>query len=105
MTRQPLDVLRAIPELELVPLTESDVCCGSAGIYNLVEPDTSNVVLERKLAHIADGAARARRDGQSRLHDADRRRTAAVGFGDARGASGRAARRELRSGASHCVRR
>lgn len=49
----PLDVLRAIPELELVPLTESDVCCGSAGIYNLVEPDTSNVVLQRKLAHIA----------------------------------------------------
>ncbi|MGH7617870.1 MAG: (Fe-S)-binding protein [Gemmatimonadaceae bacterium] len=48
----PLDVLRAIPELELVPLAESDVCCGSAGIYNLVEPDTSNVVLERKLAHI-----------------------------------------------------
>jgi glycolate oxidase iron-sulfur subunit len=49
----PLDVLRAIPDLELVPLTESDVCCGSAGIYNLVEPDTSNVVLQRKLAHIA----------------------------------------------------
>jgi glycolate oxidase iron-sulfur subunit len=49
----PLDVLRAIPELELIPLTESDVCCGSAGIYNLVEPDTSNVVLQRKLAHIA----------------------------------------------------
>jgi glycolate oxidase iron-sulfur subunit len=49
----PLDVLRAIPDLQLVPLTESDVCCGSAGIYNLVEPDTSNVVLDRKLAHIA----------------------------------------------------
>jgi glycolate oxidase iron-sulfur subunit len=54
VTRQPLDVLRAIPDLQLVPLNESDVCCGSAGIYNLVEPDTSNVVLERKLAHIAD---------------------------------------------------
>lgn len=48
----PLDVLRAIPELELVPLVESDVCCGSAGIYNLVEPDTSNVVLDRKLGHV-----------------------------------------------------
>ena len=48
----PLDVLRAIPELELVPLVESDVCCGSAGIYNLVEPDTSNVVLDRKLGNI-----------------------------------------------------
>jgi glycolate oxidase iron-sulfur subunit len=49
----PLDVLRAIPELDLIPLTESDVCCGSAGIYNLVEPDTSNVVLQRKVAHIS----------------------------------------------------
>jgi glycolate oxidase iron-sulfur subunit len=53
----PLDVLRAIPELDLVPLVESDVCCGSAGIYNLVEPETSDIVLERKLENIA--AARA----------------------------------------------
>jgi len=49
----PLEVLQAIPEIELVALAESDMCCGSAGIYNLVEPDTSNVVLERKLANIA----------------------------------------------------
>jgi glycolate oxidase iron-sulfur subunit len=53
ITRQPMDAFRAIPGLELVPLTESDVCCGSAGIYNLVEPDVSNIVLDRKLAHIA----------------------------------------------------
>jgi glycolate dehydrogenase iron-sulfur subunit len=53
----PLDVLRAIPELELVPLVESDVCCGSAGIYNLVEPDTSDIVLARKLEHIANAKA------------------------------------------------
>jgi glycolate oxidase iron-sulfur subunit len=52
----PMSVLRAIPELELVPLNESDVCCGSAGIYNLVEPDTSDIVLERKLANIAGAA-------------------------------------------------
>jgi glycolate oxidase iron-sulfur subunit len=50
---QPIDVLRAIPELELVPLVESDVCCGSAGIYNLVEPHVSDIVLDRKLANIA----------------------------------------------------
>jgi glycolate oxidase iron-sulfur subunit len=53
----PLDVLRAIPELELVPLDESDMCCGSAGIYNLVEPDVSDVVLDRKLANIAASKA------------------------------------------------
>ena len=49
----PRDLLGAIPELEIVPLTESDVCCGSAGIYNLVEPETSDGVLARKLGHIA----------------------------------------------------
>jgi glycolate oxidase iron-sulfur subunit len=48
----PLDVLRAIPELELVPLNESEMCCGSAGIYNLVEPDVSDRVLDRKLVNI-----------------------------------------------------
>ena len=53
----PLDVLRAIPDLELVPLAESDVCCGSAGIYNLVEPETSNVVLDRKLAFVEQAKA------------------------------------------------
>lgn len=52
----PLDVLRAIPELELVPLNESELCCGSAGIYNLVEPEVSDVVLDRKLANIAASA-------------------------------------------------
>jgi glycolate oxidase iron-sulfur subunit len=53
----PLDVLRAIPDLELVPLAESDVCCGSAGIYNLVEPETSNVVLDRKLGNLEQANA------------------------------------------------
>jgi glycolate oxidase iron-sulfur subunit len=52
----PIDLLRAIPELELVPLNESEVCCGSAGIYHLVEPETSDVVLARKLENIAAAA-------------------------------------------------
>ena len=49
----PLAVLRAIPELELVPLEGAEHCCGAAGIYNLVEPDTSNAVLAPKLRNIA----------------------------------------------------
>jgi glycolate oxidase iron-sulfur subunit len=53
----PLDVLRAIPELELVPLNESDKCCGSAGIYNLVEPDVSDIVLDRKKTNLAASGA------------------------------------------------
>jgi glycolate oxidase iron-sulfur subunit len=48
----PLAVLAAIPGLALRPLTDSDQCCGSAGIYNLVEPETSDRVLESKLDHI-----------------------------------------------------
>ena len=54
----PLRVLAAVPGLVLMPLAESEQCCGSAGIYNLVEPDTSERVLEPKLRHIAaTGAA------------------------------------------------
>ena len=39
--RPPLAVLGAIPNLELIPLTDSDQCCGAAGIYNLLEPEVS----------------------------------------------------------------
>ena len=48
----PLAVLAAVPALRLAPLTDADQCCGSAGIYNLIEPDVSNAVLEPKLANI-----------------------------------------------------
>ena len=57
VVRQPLQVLRAIPGLELVPLEDADQCCGSAGIYNLIEPDTSDAVLSPKLARIAESKA------------------------------------------------
>ncbi len=53
----PLRVLAAVPGLTLVPLPGSEHCCGSAGIYNLVEPDVSNRVLMPKLANIADTRA------------------------------------------------
>jgi glycolate oxidase iron-sulfur subunit len=53
----PLAVLKAIPGLELVPLADSEQCCGSAGIYNLVEPEISNLVLIPKLANIAASGA------------------------------------------------
>jgi glycolate oxidase iron-sulfur subunit len=48
----PLAILAAIPRLELTPLRDSDQCCGSAGIYNLIEPATSAAVLDVKLANI-----------------------------------------------------
>jgi len=53
----PLAMLRTIPELELKPLDGAEHCCGAAGIYNLIEPDTSNTVLEPKLRNIAASGA------------------------------------------------
>ncbi|HEY8311152.1 MAG TPA: heterodisulfide reductase-related iron-sulfur binding cluster [Gemmatimonadaceae bacterium] len=57
VTTAPLKLLEAIPGIQLVPLDESDQCCGSAGIYNLIEPETSDAVLARKLDRI--GASHA----------------------------------------------
>jgi glycolate oxidase iron-sulfur subunit len=57
VVQAPLAVLGAVRGVELVPLVDSDQCCGSAGIYNLVEPDTSDAVLAPKLAHIASTGA------------------------------------------------
>ena len=49
---QPRDILRQIPGIELNELPESELCCGSAGIYNMVEPDMSRRLLERKIRHL-----------------------------------------------------
>lgn len=57
ITQAPLSVLAAIPALELVPLHESERCCGAAGIYNLIEPETSNLVLDEKLVNVRDTRA------------------------------------------------
>jgi len=54
---QPRALLRRIPGLELVDLAESDVCCGSAGIYNLVAPRAADDLGDRKASRvIASGA-------------------------------------------------
>ena len=50
-------MLWAIPELNFALLKDSDVCCGGAGVYNLLEPDLSHEVLKEKLRNIkASGA-------------------------------------------------
>ena len=50
---QPRSLLANIPEIELVEIPESAVCCGSAGIYNLVQPDAANALGDRKAQLIA----------------------------------------------------
>ena len=52
VTTQPRQLLKAIPNLKLVELPESNWCCGSAGIYNLIQPEMANDLLDRKLKHI-----------------------------------------------------
>jgi len=55
--RQPRDLLRRIPGLELVEMEGSDRCCGSAGIYNLVQPAYSRQILEEKMAAVKQTGA------------------------------------------------
>jgi len=50
---QPRSLLANIPGIELVEIPESAVCCGSAGIYNLVQPDAANALGDRKAQLIA----------------------------------------------------
>ena len=49
---QPRSLLALVPGLELVPLPESEVCCGAAGSYNLTEPEMSERLSQRKLRNI-----------------------------------------------------
>jgi len=54
---QPRALLAKIPGVTLVPLPESEICCGSAGIYNFTEPDMAQRLQSRKLDHILDTGA------------------------------------------------
>ena len=49
----PRDLLKSIPGVELLPFAEQEICCGSAGIYNLVEPVAAQALGDRKAGHIA----------------------------------------------------
>jgi glycolate oxidase iron-sulfur subunit len=55
---QPRALLSMIPGLELVPLEESEICCGAAGTYNLTQPEMSERLGKRKLDNIEATGAR-----------------------------------------------
>ena len=57
ITAQPRQLLGLIPNLKLVELPESTWCCGSAGIYNIVQPEMAGQLLDRKLKHIQSTGA------------------------------------------------
>ena len=59
MTKQPRELLAAVPGLTLIEMPEASLCCGSAGIYNLVQPEMSSALLERKLDNALSTGAEA----------------------------------------------
>ena len=55
---QPRELLRAIPGLTLTEIAEADLCCGSAGIYNLLNPEPATELGDRKARNVlATGAS------------------------------------------------
>lgn len=56
---QPRQLLELIPGLELVPLAESEICCGAAGSYNLTEPEMADRLGRRKMHNIQATEAQA----------------------------------------------
>jgi glycolate oxidase iron-sulfur subunit len=54
----PRSLLRAIPELELVELPYSDICCGSAGVYNITQTEASLELLAEKMRNAASTQAK-----------------------------------------------
>jgi glycolate oxidase iron-sulfur subunit len=55
----PRQVLGLIPGLELVPLSESELCCGAAGSYNMTQPEMSHALGQRKATNILATGAQA----------------------------------------------
>jgi glycolate oxidase iron-sulfur subunit len=56
---QPRELLSLVPGLKLVPLPESEICCGAAGSYNLTEGALADRLGERKAQHILSTGAEA----------------------------------------------
>ena len=72
ITRQPRELLRAIPGLNLVEVPDAGTCCGSAGVYNLLQPEAASELGARKAESVLATGRAAAHLGQSRLLAADR---------------------------------
>ena len=57
ITQQPRDLLKAVVGDQYVELPEADICCGSAGSYNLTEPDMAERLQKRKIDNILSTGA------------------------------------------------
>jgi glycolate oxidase iron-sulfur subunit len=54
---QPRHLLTSIPDLEVVEVPEAELCCGSAGVYNITQPQMASDLLNRKVANISSTRA------------------------------------------------
>jgi len=63
-----MKMLWAIPDLNFTPLKDSDVCCGGAGVYNLLEPEMSEQVLAEKIRNIEQSGAKVLATGNPGCH-------------------------------------
>jgi glycolate oxidase iron-sulfur subunit len=59
LREQPRAALRTIPGVQLLELPEAAICCGSAGFYNLIQPDTARQLGQRKVQQIVSTPAEA----------------------------------------------
>lgn len=57
VSREPRELLSMIPGVRFVELNEASACCGSAGTYNIAQPEMSDRILERKLENVAASGA------------------------------------------------
>ena len=55
----PRQILASIPELKIVPLADSETCCGAAGSYNLTQPEMAAKLGQRKARAVLDTGAQA----------------------------------------------
>jgi len=58
ITKQPRELVKAVAGANYVELPEADVCCGSAGTYNLTEPEMAEALQKRKVQNILSSGAK-----------------------------------------------
>jgi glycolate oxidase iron-sulfur subunit len=56
--KQPRDLIRMIPGIELIEMRHPEICCGAAGLYSTLEPEMSARILEEKLDDVLGTGAR-----------------------------------------------
>jgi glycolate oxidase iron-sulfur subunit len=57
ISSQPRKILNSLPGISLIELTDAQVCCGSAGVYSITQPETSDTLLADKVGHLLETGA------------------------------------------------